>query len=99
LAGIAVKATDKYPWDKWIDGQYHTAELNKDFALSVSRFQVLLHRKAADLGIYCRTEKVKGVFPPTVGFLFMDDKMRLNNEWIRLAGLEVWKEDEEEPQN
>jgi hypothetical protein len=68
----------------WADGEYHEAIQGVDFNLTVSKFQVALHRKAADLGNFVKTIRVRGVDPPTVGFLFGNDRDELAREWARL---------------
>jgi len=75
----------KYPWTEWIDKEYHTAVQGKHFDLTIPRFQVLLHRRAADLGIYVKTERVKGATPAEVGFMFHADREALNAAWAALA--------------
>lgn len=40
----------KYPWDRWTDGEWHYPKKGVDFDCSLVSFRALVHRTATDRG-------------------------------------------------
>lgn len=50
----------KYPWEVWMDGNEHVAVRGKDFDLSVSVFQTMLHNTGKRYDLIAATTMVDG---------------------------------------
>jgi hypothetical protein len=49
------KGSEKYDWDKWLDGEPHTMEYGKDFFIPVANFRTVIWNAAKRRGLKVRT--------------------------------------------
>lgn len=74
----------KYPWEFWTDGDYHIITPGNDFEMPPARMQTMLYRKAEDLGIYVKTERVRIDDLVCLGFMYGTDKTKLGAAWVAM---------------
>ena len=75
----------KYPWDLWMDGEYHEVIRGEDFEMPIPKFQTLLHRKAGDKDLKVKSETVKGTTKQTCGFMYGVSYEAIRKRWDALG--------------
>ena len=73
-----------YPWELWMNGEYHIAYRGPDHEKPVSQFQTMLHRRAQDKDLVVRTERIPGE-PDALGFMFGKNVAALATAWEAAA--------------
>jgi len=47
----------KYPWDVWLNGEWHTVQRKFDFTISIPDLQARLHNKGRRMDLWCYSKR------------------------------------------
>lgn len=77
----------RYNWDAWTDGEYHELVRGRDFDVPISKMQVQCYRRAQDMDMVVKTEKVKDLGTGEImslGVMFGRSRGALEVAWAKM---------------
>lgn len=77
----------KYPWHEWTNGEYHIILRGKDYETTPTKMQTMLYRRAEDVDLKVKSEKIRDTVTGNVmlGFMFGKTQKELDAKWAAEA--------------